>query len=228
MRARLAELYGGEFARWLPVDVVGYAGVDGGSTVLNPHQFLVSSASSASRATRRSRCYFAKPRTRCSRSGARARSGRPCNRRRARGQADARRAPALLLFFTTGQAVRARLGGARCAGLRAVCVSRGRVGRSSRVVSRGCSSERGSRTWTAVCRWPRPWGGSWKRCRPRRARASRRWCAANAIVRHNGASCWARGARSHANSRSWPICNLPGGHCGAMDSAEADLPESSC
>jgi hypothetical protein len=44
LRARLSELYGQELARWLPVDVVGYADVDGGSTVLNPHQLLVSSA----------------------------------------------------------------------------------------------------------------------------------------------------------------------------------------
>lgn len=48
LRVRLAELYGQELARWLPVDVVGYAGVDGGSTVLNPHQMLVSSAGLAS------------------------------------------------------------------------------------------------------------------------------------------------------------------------------------
>jgi hypothetical protein len=44
LRVRLAELYGQELARSLPVDVVGYAGVDGGSTVLNPHQLLISSA----------------------------------------------------------------------------------------------------------------------------------------------------------------------------------------
>jgi hypothetical protein len=44
LRARLAELYGREFPRWLPVDVVGYAGVGGGTTVLNPHHLLVSSA----------------------------------------------------------------------------------------------------------------------------------------------------------------------------------------
>jgi hypothetical protein len=44
LRARLAELYGRDLARWLPVDVVGYAGVDAGSPVLNPHQLLISSA----------------------------------------------------------------------------------------------------------------------------------------------------------------------------------------
>lgn len=42
LRARLASLYGHEFARWLPVDVVGYAGADGGSIVLNPHHLAVS------------------------------------------------------------------------------------------------------------------------------------------------------------------------------------------
>lgn len=44
LRIRLAELYGRDLARWLPVDVVGYAGVDAGSPVLNPHQLLISSA----------------------------------------------------------------------------------------------------------------------------------------------------------------------------------------
>lgn len=48
LRARLAELYGRDPARWLPVDVVGYADADGGSTVLNPHQLFVSSANIAS------------------------------------------------------------------------------------------------------------------------------------------------------------------------------------
>jgi hypothetical protein len=43
LRLRLADLYGRELARWLPVDVVGYAGVDAGSPVLNPHQLLISS-----------------------------------------------------------------------------------------------------------------------------------------------------------------------------------------
>jgi hypothetical protein len=44
LRIRIAELYGRDLARWLPVDVVGYAGVDAGSPVLNPHQLLISSA----------------------------------------------------------------------------------------------------------------------------------------------------------------------------------------
>jgi hypothetical protein len=48
LRARLAELYGSQLARSLPVDVVGYASVDGGSPVLNPHQLLISSARPAS------------------------------------------------------------------------------------------------------------------------------------------------------------------------------------
>lgn len=44
LRTRLAELYGQEVARSLPVDVVGYTSVDGGSPVLNPHHLLISSA----------------------------------------------------------------------------------------------------------------------------------------------------------------------------------------
>jgi len=44
LRARLAQLYGGELARSLPVDVVGYATADGGYAVLNPHHLLISSA----------------------------------------------------------------------------------------------------------------------------------------------------------------------------------------
>jgi hypothetical protein len=47
LRARLAELYGQELARSLPVDVVGYAGFGGAATVVNPHQLLISSASPA-------------------------------------------------------------------------------------------------------------------------------------------------------------------------------------
>lgn len=48
LRARLEELYGRETARWLPVDVVGYAGGNGHSTVLNPHVLLISSRSMSS------------------------------------------------------------------------------------------------------------------------------------------------------------------------------------
>ena len=48
LRARLANLYGRDIARWLPVDVVGYAGVDGGNPVLNPHHLLISSTALAS------------------------------------------------------------------------------------------------------------------------------------------------------------------------------------
>jgi len=47
LRLRLTKLYGRDMQWRLPVDVVGYAGADGGSTVLNPHQVLVSSASSS-------------------------------------------------------------------------------------------------------------------------------------------------------------------------------------
>jgi hypothetical protein len=46
LRARLAELYGWPLARSLPVDVVGYTSADGGSPVVNPHQLLISSARS--------------------------------------------------------------------------------------------------------------------------------------------------------------------------------------
>jgi hypothetical protein len=44
LRARLLELYGQPLARSLPVDVVGYTTVDGGSPVVNPHQLLIASA----------------------------------------------------------------------------------------------------------------------------------------------------------------------------------------
>ena len=44
LRVRIAELYGQPLARSLPVDVVGYTSVDGGSPVLNPHHLLISSA----------------------------------------------------------------------------------------------------------------------------------------------------------------------------------------
>jgi hypothetical protein len=44
LRARLAEIYGWELARSLPVDVVGYTSVDGGGPVLNPHHLLIASA----------------------------------------------------------------------------------------------------------------------------------------------------------------------------------------
>jgi len=44
LRARLTQLYGGELARSLPVDVVGYTTVDGGFAVLNTHHLLISSA----------------------------------------------------------------------------------------------------------------------------------------------------------------------------------------
>ena len=44
LRVRLGAVYGNELARSLPVDVVGYAGGGGQSTVLNPHLLLISSA----------------------------------------------------------------------------------------------------------------------------------------------------------------------------------------
>ena len=44
LRVRLADLYGQQLARSLPVDVVGYASFGGGNTVVNPHQILLSSA----------------------------------------------------------------------------------------------------------------------------------------------------------------------------------------
>jgi hypothetical protein len=47
LRARLSELYGWPLARSLPVDVVGHAGPDGGSTVVNPPQLLISNAAGA-------------------------------------------------------------------------------------------------------------------------------------------------------------------------------------
>ncbi|HUQ51129.1 MAG TPA: hypothetical protein VM692_02840, partial [Gammaproteobacteria bacterium] len=47
LRVRLAELYGQELARSLPVDVVGYAGIGEAATVVNPPQLLISSAAPA-------------------------------------------------------------------------------------------------------------------------------------------------------------------------------------
>jgi hypothetical protein len=44
LRARLAQLYGPQLARSLPVDVVGYTSVDGGAPVVNPHHLLIASA----------------------------------------------------------------------------------------------------------------------------------------------------------------------------------------
>jgi hypothetical protein len=44
LRVRLAELYGQELARSLGVDVVGYSDLRGASVVLNPHQITISSA----------------------------------------------------------------------------------------------------------------------------------------------------------------------------------------
>jgi hypothetical protein len=44
LRTRLTQVYGQQPARWLPVDVVGYASVGGGDTVVNPHQLVISSA----------------------------------------------------------------------------------------------------------------------------------------------------------------------------------------
>ena len=46
LRTRLAELYGWPLARSLPVDVVGYTSADGGGPVVNPHHLLISSARS--------------------------------------------------------------------------------------------------------------------------------------------------------------------------------------
>ena len=43
LRARLAELYGQELARSLPVDVVSHAGVGGTAGAVNPHQLVISS-----------------------------------------------------------------------------------------------------------------------------------------------------------------------------------------
>jgi hypothetical protein len=47
LRARLAELYAGEWRGRIPVDVVGYAGFGGASTVLAPDHIWVSSAAGA-------------------------------------------------------------------------------------------------------------------------------------------------------------------------------------
>jgi hypothetical protein len=110
LRTRLENLYGRELARWLPVDVVGYAGVHGGDTVLNPHHLLVSSARRANVGNAALEVVFRE----ASHSlfsqrapgalwqalqHASSSTGKPITE-------DFRR---LMLFFTTGEAVRARL-----------------------------------------------------------------------------------------------------------------------
>jgi hypothetical protein len=110
LRMRLENLYGRDLARWLPVDVVGYAGADGGDTVLNPHHLLISSARRSNLGNAALEVVFRE----ASHSLFSARApgalwqalqqastsaGKPITE-------DFRR---LMLFFTTGEAVRARL-----------------------------------------------------------------------------------------------------------------------
>jgi hypothetical protein len=112
LRARLAELYGREFARWLPVDVVGYAGTDGGSTVLNPHQFFISSASSANQGYRALEVLFREASyTLFSQRAPGALWQALQQVSSSMGRPIPDELPRVLLFFTTGAAVKARLDG---------------------------------------------------------------------------------------------------------------------
>ena len=109
LRVRLAELYGREVARWLPVDVVGYAGADGGSPVLNPHQLLISSAKLSSPGYSLEMLFREASQTIF---GLRA-PGALWQALQQASSSAAKPLPAdfsrLLLFFTTGKAVQARL-----------------------------------------------------------------------------------------------------------------------
>jgi hypothetical protein len=110
LRGRLAQLYGQELARSLPVDVVGYTSVDGGSPVLNPHQLLISSARPSSAGYSALEVLFREASQTI--FGLRA-PGPLWQALQQASTAAARPVPEdfsrLLLFFTTGEAVRARL-----------------------------------------------------------------------------------------------------------------------
>jgi hypothetical protein len=110
LRARLAELYGPQLARSLPVDVVGYTSVDGGSPVLNPHHLLISSARSWNAGYTALEVLFREAsQTIFSQRG----PGPLWQALQQASTAAAKPLPEdfsrLLLFFTTGKAVQARL-----------------------------------------------------------------------------------------------------------------------
>lgn len=112
LRARLAELYGQPLAGVLPVDVVGYAGFGGGNTVVNPHQILISSAAPANAGYSGLEVVFHE----ASHTLFGLRTPGPLWRAlQQEASSAAKPVPDdfthLLLFFTTGKAVQARLAG---------------------------------------------------------------------------------------------------------------------
>jgi hypothetical protein len=110
LRARLAELYGQPLARSLPVDVVGYTSVDGGNAVLNPHQLLISSARSWNGGNTALETLFRE----ASQTIFSQRAPGPLwqalqNASTSAGKPVPQDFPSVLLLFTTGKAVQARL-----------------------------------------------------------------------------------------------------------------------
>jgi hypothetical protein len=110
LRARLAELYGQEIARSLPVDVVGYTTVEGGYALVSPQQLLISSARPSSAGYAALEGLFRQA------SGTLFSQRAPGPLWQALQQASTAAAKPLpedlsrlLLFFTTGEAVQARL-----------------------------------------------------------------------------------------------------------------------
>ena len=125
LRVRLAELYGQALARSLPVDVVGYTSVDGGSPVLNPHHLLISSARPSSAGYSALEVLFREASQTI--FGPRA-PGPLWEAFQQASTSSAKRVPEdfsrLLLLFTTGRAVQAAAGRARRTGLQPVRVQR--------------------------------------------------------------------------------------------------------
>jgi hypothetical protein len=110
LRVRLADLYGQALARSLPVDVVGYTSVDGGSPVLNPHHLLVTSTRPSSAGNSALELLFREASQTI--FGLRA-AGPLWQTLQQASTSAARRVPDdfshLLLLFTTGLAVQAQL-----------------------------------------------------------------------------------------------------------------------
>lgn len=110
LHTRLAQLYGRELARPLPVDVVGYAGFGGASSVTDPDHLLFSSANPANAGYAALEMVFHE----ASHTIFGPRVGGPLWEELERAHASAGSPPSrdfwhALLFFTTGKAVQARL-----------------------------------------------------------------------------------------------------------------------
>ncbi|HEX5109407.1 MAG TPA: hypothetical protein VFV95_13210 [Vicinamibacterales bacterium] len=155
LRARLAELYGQPLARSLPVDVVGYTSIDGGSPVLNPHHLLISSARPSTAGYSALEVLFREASQTI--FGPRA-PGPLWETFQQASKSSAKKLPddfsLLLLLFTTGRAVQARLAEQ---GVRDYnpYVFRERLLERVTPEQRKRSNACGSRTWTAGYRWPK-------------------------------------------------------------------------